>query len=105
MDYAASTPVDEEVVNEMIPYYTKEFGNPSSTHGYGRDASDAIENARMQVADIINAESEEIIFTSGGTESDNFAIKGIAFQNIDKINTPRPYYYFLHRTCCCFKHM
>jgi len=84
MDYAATTPVDKEVLNEMLPYFNKIYGNPSSIHYFGRDALEAVENAREQVGSLINSNSDEIIFTSGGTESDNLAIKGVAFLNKKK---------------------
>ena len=84
MDYGASTPVDPEVLKEMIPYFNEIYGNPSSIHEAGRCAFDEIENARGQVAKSINAKPEEIIFTSGGTESDNLGIKGVAFLNKEK---------------------
>lgn len=88
LDYAASTPVDEEVIAEMLPYFQQEFGNPSSIHSLGQSANEAVEQARQRVADLISADSKEIIFTSGGTESDNLAIKGIAYLNKDKRNSP-----------------
>ena len=87
MDYAATTPVDKEVIDEMIPYFNEIYGNASSIHSFGRDAFNAIEHAREQVANIINAGSDEVIFTSGGTESDNLAIKGVAYLNKKKRNT------------------
>ena len=85
MDHGASTPVDKEVIDEMIPYFDKYFGNPSSIHSFGREAFDAVEESRSKVADILNADADEIIFTSGGTESDNLGIKGAAYLNKDKI--------------------
>jgi len=91
MDYAATTPVDEEVLKEMLPYFKEKYGNASSLHSFGREAFDAIENAREQVARMINSTSDEIIFTSGGTESDNLAIKGIAYKNKDKRETKGPH--------------
>jgi len=80
-DYAATTPADPEVVSAMLPYFTEVFGNPSSLHYFGRQANNAVESARAAAADFIGAKPEEIIFTSGGTESDNFALKGIAYAN------------------------
>lgn len=74
LDYSATTPTDPEVVKEMIPYFTEHFGNPSSIYSIGLEAKDAIEHAREQVANLINAEPKEVIFTSGGTESDNWAL-------------------------------
>ena len=84
MDYSATTPVDKEVIDEMAPYFGKYFGNPSSIHSFGRDAYDAIEKSRSKIADILNAYADEIIFTSGGTESDNLGIMGVAYLNKDK---------------------
>jgi len=86
LDYAATTPIHSEVVKAMLPYFTEAFGNPSSIHSYGQEAKGAIEEARVKVADFIGAQSEELVFTSGGTEADNFAIKGIAFANESKGN-------------------
>lgn len=76
MDHAATTHVKKEVIEEMLPYFSEVFGNPSSVHLYGRNARKAVEKAREQVAKAINAKPEEIYFTSGGTEADNWAIKG-----------------------------
>jgi cysteine desulfurase len=84
MDYGASTPVDKEVIEEMMPYFDKFYGNPSSIHSFGREAFDAVEESRKKIADIICANEDEMVFTSGGTESDNLAIKGIAFRNKKK---------------------
>jgi len=79
LDYNATTPVDERVLQEMLPYFTEKFGNASSkTHTYGWLAADAVDIARAQVAQLITAEKEEIIFTSGATEAINLAIKGVA---------------------------
>ncbi|HZD59181.1 MAG TPA: cysteine desulfurase NifS [Anaerolineae bacterium] len=86
LDYAATTPTKPEVVEAMMPYFTEKFGNPSSLYTEGRSARGAIEEARDRVAAFIGAESREIIFTSGGTESDNFAIKGVAHANEKKGN-------------------
>jgi len=73
-DYAATTPTDPRVVEEMLPYYTEHFGNPNSLYTIGRDAYKALENARERIAEPLGAKPEEIIFTSGGTESDNAAL-------------------------------
>ncbi len=86
LDYSATTPTHPEVVKAMLPYFTDVFGNPSSIHSYGQEAKGAIEEARVKVADLIGARGEEIIFTSGGTEADNFALKGVAFANESKGN-------------------
>jgi len=80
LDNSATTQVSEEVFNEMKPYFREEFGNPSTLYKYGRESKKALDQARQRVADAINAKPEEIIFTSGGSESDNLAIKGIAFK-------------------------
>ncbi|PNX45717.1 MAG: cysteine desulfurase NifS, partial [Thermoplasmata archaeon M8B2D] len=87
LDYGATTPVDKEVLNEILPFFHEHFGNASSIHSYGKEAFDAIENAREQVSGIINCKADEIVFTSGGTESDNLAIKGVAYINKDKRKT------------------
>jgi cysteine desulfurase len=76
MDYAATTPVKAEVISEMIPYFSNTFGNPSSTHAFGREAKKGLETARERVACALNADTDEIVFTSGGTESNNLAICG-----------------------------
>lgn len=79
LDYAATTPVDPRVVEHMVPWLYQNFGNPASnTHVYGWEAEKAVENARAQVASLIGAEPREIVWTSGATESDNLAIKGVA---------------------------
>ena len=78
LDYAATTPTHSEVVKAMLPYLAESFGNPSSLHDWGDDAREAIEKARAQVAQLIGADTGEIIFTGGGTEGNNFAIKGLA---------------------------
>ncbi len=77
LDHAATTAVDREVVQAMTPYFTERFGNASSLHTFGRDANQALARARAEVADALGAGAEEIIFTSGGTESDNLALKGV----------------------------
>ena len=78
MDHAATTPVRPEVVEAMLPYFSERYGNPSSLYALAREAKGAVEEARGRVAAAIGAEPEEIFFTSGGTESDNWAIKGVA---------------------------
>jgi len=78
LDHSATTPVDPEVAAIMMTYYTEKYGNPSSVHGFGREAKQALEQARNQVAELIGAASNEITFTSGGTEADNLAILGTA---------------------------
>jgi cysteine desulfurase len=85
-DSAATTPVDERVLSVMLPYFSEIFGNASSNHIYGRKAKQAIEEARKQVADIINAEPKEIYFTSGATEAINWALKGYLEANHEKGN-------------------
>ena len=77
LDNAATTPTDPEVLKAMLPYFSEKFGNPMSIHSFGQEASEAINKARKQVADFLNCNPEEIIFTSGATESNNLAIKGI----------------------------
>ncbi len=79
LDYNATTPHDPEVIEAMRPYLETEFGNPSSSHWYGHKPKKAVEKARRQVAHLLNCDRQEVIFTSGGTESNNYAIKGIAF--------------------------
>jgi cysteine desulfurase len=81
LDYAATTPVHPEVVKTMLPYFQEIFGNPSSIHTFGQEAKTGVEASRDILAGFIGARSEEVVFTSGGTESDNFAIKGIAYAN------------------------
>ncbi len=78
LDYAASTPVEPEVVRAMLPFFDKRYGNPASLHSWGREAKLAIDQARERVAALIGSRSEEIIFTSSGTEANNLALKGIA---------------------------
>lgn len=81
LDYASTTPVDERVVEAMLPYFTEKYGNPTSFYSFGQEAKQAVEEARAKVAELINASPEEIIFTSGGTEACNLAIKGFALKN------------------------
>ncbi|MCW1296945.1 MAG: cysteine desulfurase NifS [Candidatus Parvarchaeota archaeon] len=84
LDHAATTPVDKRVLKAMLPYFSEKFGNASSLHSFGREANEAIEKAREKIASLINAQKEEIYFTSGGTESNNLAIKGVAFANRER---------------------
>ena len=86
LDYAATTPTHPKVRKAMLPYFTDAFGNPSSIHSYGQEAKGALEEARDKVAALIGARSEEVVFTSGGTEADNLAIKGVAYANEPKGN-------------------
>jgi cysteine desulfurase len=84
LDNAASTPVHEKVIEEMLPFFREQYGNPSSIHRHGRLANTAIQNARKRIAALINADSSEILLTSGGTESNNTAIYGIASESKGK---------------------
>jgi cysteine desulfurase len=84
LDHSATTPVRKEVAEIMLEYLTGRFGNPSSIHSFGREAKEALEKAREQVAHALHADSREIIFTSGGTEADNLALLGTALHNSDK---------------------
>jgi cysteine desulfurase len=84
LDYSASTPTDPRVVEAMMPYFTEIFGNASSAHSFGRKAEDAIENARRTIATYLNCKPHEVIFTSGGSESDNLALRGAAWASKQK---------------------
>ena len=86
LDHSATTPLDDEVLEAMLPYFKSKFGNPSSSYKLGKEAKTAINNSRDIIAKVINAKPSEIIFTSGGTESDNYAIKGIAYNSSRKGN-------------------
>ena len=86
LDYSATTPVKEEVLKEMIPYFTEKFGNPSSLYDKGLEAKDAVNHAREQVAALINAEPREVFFTAGGTEADNWAVFGVCDKLREKGN-------------------
>jgi cysteine desulfurase len=87
LDYQATTPCDPRVVQAMLPYFTEKFGNPHSrNHSFGWDAEEGVEKARRQVASIIGADEKEVIFTSGATESNNLALKGVAHFHKDKKN-------------------
>jgi len=84
MDYAATTPMLPEVAQAMQPYFSNKFGNPSSIHSMGQEGSDAVEAARVQVASLITCKPEDIVFTGGGTEADNHAIKGVCMAGREK---------------------
>ena len=84
LDYNATTPLDPAVLEAMLPYLQTHFGNPSSTHSFGKTAHAAIDQARAQVAGLIGAQSDEIIFTAGGTEASNQAIKGVVFARMTR---------------------
>ncbi len=84
MDHSATTPVASQVLEAMLPYFSEKFGNASSLHSFGLEAKEALEASREKVAALLAASPEEVIFTSGGTESDNLALKGIAYRNRDK---------------------
>jgi cysteine desulfurase len=84
LDYAATTYVREEVIDAMVPYMKEIYGNPSSIHSFGQKAKQAMADAREQIADVLRAKPKEIYFTSGGTESDNWAIRGLASANAKK---------------------
>jgi cysteine desulfurase len=86
LDHAATTPAHPKVVEAMMPYFTAKFGNPSNLHDMGREAKNAVEDARVKTAALIGAKPEEIFFTSSGTESNNFAVKGLAQANSQKGN-------------------
>ena len=85
-DNSATTPIKTEVLNEMMPFFTTQYGNASSLYSIGRKSKRAIENARKRVAELINCDSKEIYFTAGGSESDNIALKGFAYANKEKGN-------------------
>ena len=84
LDHAATTPMRREVIEAMQPYLSQYFGNPSSLHHFGKEAANAINDAREKVAQILSARPDEIVFVSGGTESDNLAVLGVAYANRDR---------------------
>jgi cysteine desulfurase len=84
LDHSATTPVAHEVLEAMLPYFGEKFGNASSLHSFGLEAKEALEESRSKVAALLGAQADEIIFTSGGTESDNLALKGIAYKSAEK---------------------
>lgn len=87
LDYAATTPLDNQILEKMLPYFTEEFGNPNSPHATGRRAMAAVDSARDTLARLLNAKPSEIFFTSGGTESDNWAVLGGAYAQREKGKT------------------
>ena len=100
LDHNASTPVHPEVVAEMVPYFGEVFGNPSSVHGFGRAAREGVDVARDRVAAFLRARPEEIVFTSGGTESDNFGVKGLAWaRGRGHLITSKVEHHAVLRTC------
>lgn len=100
LDHNASTPVHPEVVAAMLPYFSERYGNPSSIHAFGREARDAVEAARETIAGFLGVAPEEVVFTSGGTESDNLAIKGVAHaRGSGHIITSQVEHHAVLRTC------
>jgi cysteine desulfurase len=102
MDHAGTTPPHPDVIKAMEPFFGEMFGNPSSIHSFGREAEKTLDDCRKTVAEFLGVGNEEIIFTSGGTESDNLALKGIAFANKDKgkhIITSKIEHHAVLRTC------
>src|SRR6516225_8874986 len=93
LDYNATTPLDPAVIEAMMPYLRQHFGNPSSTHEYGKTAHDAVDRARAQVAELTGAQPDEIVFTGGGTEASNHALKGAVFA---KSTDSRPWAFDAH---------
>ena len=87
LDHAATTPLDGEVLEKMLPYFTEMYGNADSPHGIGRKAMNAVDSARDTVAELIGAKSNEVYFTSGGTEADNWALRGGAYAQKEKGKT------------------
>ena len=100
LDHNASTPVHPEVVAEMVPYFGETYGNPSSVHGFGREAREGLDRARARVAAFVGVNVDDLVFTSGGTESDNLAIKGLAFaKKRGHIITSKIEHHAVLRTC------
>lgn len=102
MDYSATTYTKDEVLKEMLPYFTQHFGNPSSTYGLARETTKAIDVARERVAKALNCDRSEVYFTGGGSEADNWALKGVAFANASKgkhIITTRIEHHAILHTC------
>ena len=100
LDHNASTPVHPEVVAEMVPYFGETYGNPSSVHGFGREAREGLDRARARVAAFVGVNVDDLVFTSGGTESDNLALKGLAFaKKRGHIITSKIEHHAVLRTC------
>ncbi|MGH7321837.1 MAG: cysteine desulfurase family protein [Candidatus Rokuibacteriota bacterium] len=100
LDHNASTPVHPEVLAAMVPYFGEQYGNPSSIHSFGREARDAVEVAREEITNFLGVSKEELVFTSGGTESDNLAIKGVALaRRTGHIITSQVEHHAVLRTC------
>ena len=86
LDYNATTPLDPQVLEEMLPFFRQDYGNPSSIHSFGNKAKSALDLSRERIAKLVNARPKEITFTTGGSEGNNFAIKGIAYSLYEKGN-------------------
>src|SRR5688572_733516 len=100
LDHNASTPVHPDVIAEMVPYFGQTYGNPSSVHGFGREAREGLDRARERVAAFLRVNADDLVFTSGGTESDNLAIKGLAFaKKTGHIITSKIEHHAVLRTC------
>ncbi len=110
LDYAATTPVDSSVLEAMLPHFRDNFGNPSSIHRWGRNAEKAIEQARRDIAAVLNCRPAELVFTSGGTESDNYALRGAALAMREAgrgnhlITTAVEHHAVLHTACQLAEH-
>ena len=94
LDYNATTPIDPQVAEAMLPYVHGLYGNPSSGHSFGLAARQGVDRARAQVASLLGCATSDLIFTSGGTEANNHAIKGLAFAHRER---GRPHHHFRHR--------
>src|SRR5438552_6654225 len=101
LDYNATTPLDPAVVEAMLPYLREHFGNPSSSHAFGKTAHEAVDQARTQVAELLGAQPDEIVFTSGGTEASNHALKGAVFA---RPTDRRPWAWDAHIITCAIEH-